>query len=512
MTTARLLEGSGLGAAATTRLMEAFERVSAAERETWRDPRRALLERIAELGDASLAPRLEPSLTDYDSSIATQAAALLAEWTGRSYVAAPRPLPREPVPTPAEYRVLDGARVVLSMRGGGEIVIELWPFLATTNVFRFALIGSYIPSIKDRLVNLIQLSAAQESALAYASIQQKTLEFEPVSFASVIRLNQNKKHLKYLLIPVTLILVLMIFNGSVITQSTHRLVNFNQKFSPQAPFQFVVTNTSLIAFFNEDFTLKILLEGSAIPENAYLVIDGQRLKLETLEPGSFQYTFEKLQQAKSFQIEAAGFFSDSYQIVLANRPEVTQLKVDLQYPRYLQRKNQELTNAGNLEVPEGTLITWRINTAHAQEASILFSSDMNLADMQSTDNQTFLFKRFVKDPEDYEVFLQNENSRNRERISYHIDVLKDQFPQLTVSNFKDSVLYQRIVLGGLTADDYGITQLNLQFHVKDAQQKVLAKSTVPIPIASNQTQQSFFFNWNLDTLKLKPGHQLEYFL
>jgi cyclophilin family peptidyl-prolyl cis-trans isomerase len=138
MTAARLLEGSGLGAAATARLMEAFERVSAAERETWRDPRRALLERIAELGDASLAPRLEPYLTDYDSSIATQAAALLAEWTGRSYVAAPRPLPREPVPTPAEYRVLDGARVVLSMRGGGEIVIELWPFLATTNVFRFA--------------------------------------------------------------------------------------------------------------------------------------------------------------------------------------------------------------------------------------------------------------------------------------------------------------------------------------------------------------------------------------
>jgi cyclophilin family peptidyl-prolyl cis-trans isomerase/HEAT repeat protein len=138
ITAARLLEGSRLGAAATTRLMDALERVSAAERETWRDSRRALLERIAELGDASLAPRLEPYLTDYDASIATQVAALLAEWTGRSHVAALRALPREPVPTPAEYRALDGARVVLSMRGGGEIVIELWPFLATTNVVRFA--------------------------------------------------------------------------------------------------------------------------------------------------------------------------------------------------------------------------------------------------------------------------------------------------------------------------------------------------------------------------------------
>jgi hypothetical protein len=374
------------------------------------------------------------------------------------------------------------------------------------------LIGDYFPTIKDRLVNLIQLSAASDSGLAQASILQKSKEFEPVQFESVIRINDNKKHLKYLLIPVGIILAILLLNRAIITQSASRIVNFNQKYSPQAPFLFTIQNKSLVGFFNEDFTLRLSLEGEAIPEEAYLIIGDQHLKMETVQAGMFTYTFEKLQQPKAFQVEAAGYYSGSFEITLANRPELTQLAIELQYPKYLQRKNERLVNAGNLEIPEGTLVTWKLNTAHASNASIFFSSDSSKIDIQSTDNQSFIYSKLFKNPDQYEVFLKNEESQNKERIFYTVDVVKDQFPQLTINNFRDSVLYKRIILSGITADDYGITQLALQFHVKDAQQKILAKKTVNIPIAHNQPQQSFFFNWNLDTLSLKPGHQLEYFL
>lgn len=374
------------------------------------------------------------------------------------------------------------------------------------------LIGNSLPTIKDRLVNLIQLSGSQDSGLAYASIQQKTKEFEPVAFESVIHLEQNKRYAKYLAIPVGIILLLLIFDQTIITQSTNRIVNFNQKFSPNAPFDFVVQNQALTGFFNEDFVLKISLDGNAIPDAAYLVMGSQNLKMESLGNGSFQYVFEKIQQQKSFQLSAAGYYSGAHEIVVVNRPELTTFHVELQYPKYLQRKSEKLVNAGNLEIPEGTIITWKLNTSNANGASIMFLSDSSEVDIQSTDNQVFVFKRAFQEADQYEVFLRNENSKNKERIAYRIDVIEDQFPQLTVSNFKDSVLYKRIILGGLTADDYGITQLNLEFHVKDDQQKMLTKKSVSIPITYNQTQQSFFFNWNLDTLSLKPGQQLEYFL
>lgn len=374
------------------------------------------------------------------------------------------------------------------------------------------LIGDYFPSIKDRLVNLVQLSVTDSSGLAQASILQKSQEFEPVQFESVIRIEDNKKYLKYLFVPVAIILVILLVNKAIITQSATRIVNFNQKYSPQAPFNFNIQNKSLVGFFNEDFTLQLSLEGEAVPQETYLIIGKQQLKMETVQAGLFQYTFEKLQQPKSFQIEAAGYYSESFEITLANRPELTQLAIELQYPKYLQRKNERLINAGNLEIPEGTVVTWKLNTSSATHASMFFTSDSAKIDIQSTDNQSFIYSKQFRNPDQYEVYLKNKESQNKERIFYSVDVIKDQYPQLSLNNFRDSVLYKRIILSGITADDYGITQLSLQFHVKDAQQKIVIKRTVNIPVAYNQQQQSFFFNWNLDTLSLKPGQQLEYFL
>jgi hypothetical protein len=375
------------------------------------------------------------------------------------------------------------------------------------------LIGDYFPSIKDRLVNLIQLIGLRESStLAYASVAQKTKTFEPIRFEDVIDLRQNKKYLKYLAVPMGIILLLVVFNKSVITQSAYRIVNFNQEFAPLAPFSFSIQNSSLTGFFNEDFTIDLSLVGNSIPEAGYIIVGSQRIKMESIAPGQLHYTFEKLQEAKTIQFEAAGFYSQKFQLSLANRPELTQLKLTLEYPQYLQRSNQQLVNAGSIEVPEGTIATWEIHTANAVKASMLFASDNQPINIQSIDNQIFTYKKGFHNPDQYEVLLENEHSKNKERIAYRVDVVKDQHPQIAVNTFRDSVLYQRIVLGGIVTDDYGLSKLMLQFHVKNNNQQSVLQRSVTIPIGINQSQQSFFYNWNIDSLKLKPGEYLEYYL
>ncbi len=375
------------------------------------------------------------------------------------------------------------------------------------------LIGSHFPDIKDRLVNLIQLIRYKESsALAYASVAQKSKAFEPLRFDTVIDLSQNKKYLKLLGIPLGIILLLIVLNKSIITQSAYRIVNFNQEFAPQAPFTFTIQNPSLTGYFNEDFTVSLLLSGNAIPESSYLMVGSQRIKMEAHGSGEFHYTFEKLQEGKIIQFEAAGFYSPKYQLFLANRPELTQLKLHLEYPKYLQRTNQQLVNAGSIEVPEGTVATWEIHTAHAVQASLLFSSNNQPTPIQGVDNQVFTYKKGFHNPDHYEVILENEHSKNKERMAYRIDVIKDQHPQIAVNNFRDSILYQRIVLGGIITDDYGLSKLTLQFHVKNKHAQTTKQHAVSIPIGINQTQQSFFYNWNIDSLKLMPGEQLEYYL
>lgn len=137
LTVASLLEGTPAPDVAADAALDAFVRISGAERETWRDPRRALLALLTTVGRAEQASALEPYLADYDPMVAQDVAALLTRWTGRQREATPRPLPPEPLPTPADLQAMDGAVVRLHMEGGGTIDIQLDPYLATTNAYRF---------------------------------------------------------------------------------------------------------------------------------------------------------------------------------------------------------------------------------------------------------------------------------------------------------------------------------------------------------------------------------------
>jgi cyclophilin family peptidyl-prolyl cis-trans isomerase/HEAT repeat protein len=137
MSVARLLEGAPRWAAVASALLVTLERLTEARRETWRDPRRALLERIRELGDASLAERLRPLLSDYDPVVATDAAETVTAWTGQSASAEPMLLPRAPLPPAAELRDLERTSVALHMRGGGTIVVDVLPDVAPRNAWRF---------------------------------------------------------------------------------------------------------------------------------------------------------------------------------------------------------------------------------------------------------------------------------------------------------------------------------------------------------------------------------------
>lgn len=375
------------------------------------------------------------------------------------------------------------------------------------------IIGDRMPNVKDRLLNLLQLSRSKEdSMLAYASIMQKSSSMEPIVFDSVVDLTQNRRFLKYLAFPVGALLILFLVNQQIITDSTRRIIHFNQVFSPKAPFEFIIENKSLTGFFNEDFELILRLEGSAIPDQAYLVSGDQRYKFDNLGENRFSYTFENLQSPLDLQVAAAGFFSPPYHVRLLNRPELTGFEIGLDYPTYTQRKDDMLRNAGNLEVPEGTTVRWNLLTAHAQKAGISFASGNQVHDFQSTDNQVFTYsKRFVE-TDQYEISLQNEESRNRDRITYQVSVVKDQRPQISVNSFSDTVLYKRVVLGGMIGDDYGLTGLDLHYKVMDEAQNEVVGKRIRIPILENQLQQSFVYNWSLDSIRLMPGHQLEYYL
>ncbi len=372
------------------------------------------------------------------------------------------------------------------------------------------LIGHYFPTVGDRLLNVIQLASTENpSMLLDAGITQKSSSFKDIAFDTAVDFKQNTKYLKYFAAPLLIIVLLLFIDRGIFTQSTQRIVQFNQEFSPKAPFDFVVKNKILTAFFNEDFSLQLSLDGKALPESAYIITGQQRWKMENVSLGKFAYTFEKIQNEIELQFEASGFYSGSYKIQLINRPEITKINVLLTYPGYLRKKSEELSNGGNLEVPEGTKVTWKIGAANTVKAQISFTSDQHPNDMQIVDDQLFNFTKNIKDPDQYSIVLENEKSKNKDQISYSIGVIKDQHPQIVVDNLRDSILFKSILLGGSVSDDYGITELKLNYQISKGAKESPQKS-IQLTLQSAGSQQNFFYQWNVDSLKLAPGDKLTY--
>lgn len=374
-------------------------------------------------------------------------------------------------------------------------------------------IGQYFPEINDKLLNIIELQklSSYDNSLIEASIAQKTASLSFFNFSEAINLKENKQYLKYLVPPVLICLVLLMFIPQLFTEGTERIINFKKEYIAEAPFDFVLLNENLKAFKNEDYTLKLQFKGKYKPNDAYLAIGERRVKMQKVGD-EYAYTFNNIQQGVSFNFEAAGFRSIKYNIDILNRPNLTGFDVRLIYPSYLKKEKESIKNAGNLLIPEGTLVQWQFKSINADSMSMLFQGEGQRYSIPKTGTERFAFEKNVRESDTYGIELQNDVSKNKEAIQYTIEVIKDQNPEITVEIFKDTTLYNFIVLGGNISDDYGLTRLQVLYQIEEMNQPTPSKFTsFNIPI-TEQLQQSFYFPWNFDSLSLLPGSKINFYL
>lgn len=373
-------------------------------------------------------------------------------------------------------------------------------------------IGFFFPEIGDKLLNTLQLQriSSDQSDLLQASLNQRSQQLLINRFANAIQISRNRQFLKYAIPPLALILLILIVNPAFFTKSSTRLVNYNTDFVEEAPFQFVLQNKSLKAFRNEDFPLSVKLTGNALPQAVYLVANGTRFKLE--QSGSlFTYNFDNLQRDVDFHLEAAGFNSTSYKLLLIDRPAVLSFNVKLDYPAYLNKVSEQLSNVGNLLVPQGTIINWEFAADHTDSLLFRFNTDLKSTPARLIDDNTFTLSRRIMQNAAYSVSLKNGQIAAPSNIQYNIQAIPDRFPQISVDRIQDTVTYNYIALSGLVSDDYGFSKLRLNYTIT-RNGKASQNSVKDISVNRSTTSQNFFYNWSLDSLKLGQEDRLEYFV
>jgi len=376
-------------------------------------------------------------------------------------------------------------------------------------------IGRYFPDIKDKLLNILQLQkqTAGNRRLIEAGIQYKSLQLSDIRFDRAINLKENLRYIRYLFIPFLIVVGFALIKPGIITEPTKRILHFNQEYILQAPFQFDIKNKELLAFRNEDYKLELELSGNSFPENVYLLTEGRRIKLNKKSDIFYYYLFEKIQQPLAFRFEAAGFQSKLYELKMVNRPNIKSFNITLSFPPYLHRTIERINNIGNLEIPEGTRVKWLYSSLDARDMSISFESDKLNKKLVSAGDQLFEYEKQMLNSDDYIIGLSNKYSKNKDIIRYHIEVIPDAWPKINLDQFQDTTLYDLLILGGSISDDYGLTELKVFYKKEKDNRKSTNKfRSINILIDKTKNSQSFYYQWEIDSLQLKMGDVLQYYL
>jgi hypothetical protein len=333
------------------------------------------------------------------------------------------------------------------------------------------IIGTHFTEVSDKLTNFLQLSDTvnqEKSELLIASIEQKAKLLSPIPFSNAINFNVNKKYLPLAILPILLFLFFYVSGNSyVISQSFERVVNFKKQFLPPAPFQLVLLNKYLETEQNKDFIIKVKSEGRIIPETVKINIGSESYFMESNGRGEFQYKIEKPNSNVSFFMEANSVSSLDYELNVVAVPAITNLEMTLNFPSYLNKKSEIIKGTGNAIIPEGTLVTWKMNTVATQR--------VNWNDIKSnfsffkTENQ-FRFSKNISQNTEYNIITSNNKVKDYERLSYQISVVKDQFPTINVNNAPDSLKISKNYVLGQVSDDYGLSKLQIVYYEKDKPQ------------------------------------------
>ncbi|MFH4963826.1 DUF4175 family protein [Gaetbulibacter sp. M235] len=347
------------------------------------------------------------------------------------------------------------------------------------------LIGKHFPQVNDKLLNVLQLqSDTSKTELLLASINQKSTELSPIPFKLAINFKTNFKYFKYAAIPLIIILITFVTgNFNLFSDSFERVVHYKTAYEQPAPFQFYVVNNDLNVIENTDFILHVTVSGSVMPNNVEIHYNNESYFLQQKNVGEFEYVFSKPKENIQFELTANNVTSKPYDLNIIEAPSLLSFELLLKYPSYVNKPSEVLKSTGNAVIPEGTNVTWKLNTKSTENVS-LFSKDT--LSFSKTDNDKFELSKRIYNDFEYSLSTSNEHLKDYEKLAFSINVIKDEYPELNLKVEKDSVDMQTLYFYGQLSDDYGFNKLQLVYYPFEEESN---KQYLNIPVSSSNISE-----------------------
>ncbi|WP_111707034.1 DUF4175 family protein [Lutibacter citreus] len=333
------------------------------------------------------------------------------------------------------------------------------------------IIGKHFPEVSDKLLNMLQLNNMQyDSDLINASIEQKSSELNLIPFKKAVNFKGNLKYVKYVFVPFIIWFVIYLSgNLQLFNDSFSRVVHHNIAYEAPAPFSIHVLNKSLKVVEGKSFLLEIETSGEVVPDDIKIHFNNENYYLDNKNIGQFSYEFSNISKPIKFYIVANEVTSREYILEVVPTPNIINLKMVLEYPKYTGKQNEVIQNTGNAIVPQGTLITWQTDTNQTDSVAFI-SGEKKISFNQVNKSYYSLSNRIFRNT-NYRITASNSELKNYEDLHFEIDVIVDEFPKIIVNSNIDSISYGPVHFMGQLSDDYGINKLELVYYDKMSPEK-----------------------------------------
>lgn len=399
-------------------------------------------------------------------------------------------------------------------------------------------IGSFFPTIKDRLFNLLELRNADSvrqglysAELLDSAFVDFYTEIQNVDFRGALEKRLLfRSHKGFLFASIASLLLFASFPSTLIESFT-RLVNYDQEYIVPQRYTFVIYPGNVEIIKGEDVEISVAVRNtnthgsSEIIGSPVLVMGNQqesaieRINLEKEIPFRFKKRLEKIRASFSYFIELDDTRSDTYKVTVVDRPVIRSLRVRLDFPKYskLPSRIQE-DFVGDVTALAGTKITIEGSSSKDISRGKLNWSNKNHTPLRINGDK-FSASVILEKEISYSIYLEDhDNVSNINPITYNLKIFPDEYPSVVILYpGKNSEIAgdQLFPLTYSAKDDYGISQIRIAYRLLHSRYEPTSEKysfvSTPLPQGESRNIEAGY-NWNISSLNLVPEDVVEYYL
>lgn len=371
------------------------------------------------------------------------------------------------------------------------------------------IIGTFFPNVSDRLLNTLQLNddlsgQTGNIELLRASVAQRSESLSAIPFSDAIDVRENLKYVKWVLPVFILFLLIAVFSPNLFTEGSKRVVNYSTVFEIEAPFKFQLDDFQKEVAEGSDIKLDLKLVGEDIPQKVYLISPQGKQLMTISGRNMFTAIIPKVSESGNFYFEANEFVSKDYNYSIFGRPVLGQFKAEIVYPKYLGKSNEIINNAGDMIVPEGSMVIWNVVSKNTKNISVKLGDSTLIFN-----NEGFRFQKKFKNSLPVSIKMKGSQLNVTDSLNFSVNVIKDAHPAIQVEEVKDTLSTGLRFFSGVVTDDYGLTSLKFVYTITSKDGK---KRTETLPVRSvSGLEVPFDFGVDFMREKVELEDKIEYY-